>query len=245
MLALLTDFGDSEYLGQMKAVIYAINPFTQLVDLSNSVKPQNIREGAWMLSTSFELFPKHTVFLCVVDPGVGGKRKAIAIQTKNYFFVGPNNGLMWPAAQKDGVKAVRILNVKNASKTFHGRDVFARAAALLESGVRFKKLGTASQKKKLEKLKFFFDAKKRIGEVVKTDHFGNIITNLPHRNEKKYLVELHDFKKKLPFYETYEKAEPEELFLVEGSASTLEISKKGDSAAKTLKVRVGEHIIIK
>ena len=157
MIAILSDFNDSAYLGQMKGAILSRHWQARLVDLSHAIKPQNVREGAWVLEQSFAFFPKGTIFLCVVDPGVGGKRKAIAARTKNYLFVGPDNGLLYPSLKKDGLKAVVKLSTKGASQTFHGRDVFAKAAAELEKGVKLERLGSRLPAKKLEKLAFKYD----------------------------------------------------------------------------------------
>src|SRR3989344_5807694 len=109
MIVILTDFGNSEYVGVMKGVIYSTNPNSKIVDLYNFVNPQNVKEGAWILYNNYKYFPKNTIFLCVVDPGVGSKRQCLAIKTKNYFFVGPDNGLMYKAATEDKlIAAVKL-----------------------------------------------------------------------------------------------------------------------------------------
>src|SRR3989344_1101814 len=132
MIVILTDFGHSEYLGVMKGVIYSIKKNTKIVDLSNFVSRHSIKEGAWILYNNYRHFPKNAIFLCVVDPGVGSERQCLAVKTRNYFFVGPDNGLMYKAILEDKVIAAVKLSAKNASMTFHGRDVFAKAAAMLE-----------------------------------------------------------------------------------------------------------------
>jgi S-adenosylmethionine hydrolase len=246
MIAILSDFNHSGYLGQMKGSILSKNWEAKLVDLSHAIKPQNVREGAWVLKQSFSFFPKGTIFLCVVDPGVGGKRKAIAVRTKNYLFVGPDNGLMFEALKADGLKEAVSLPLKGASKTFHGRDVFAKAAAELEKGTALAKLGKKISKGKLKKLSFKFNTKKKEGEIVLLDGFGNVVTNIPVKGKKKsYRLILHDFDEELKFYETYEQAGEEEMFLLKGSANTFEVSIKGESAAKKLNPVLGESIQIK
>ena len=110
MIAILSDFGNSEYLGIMKGVIYSTAKNAKIVDLCNKVSSHQVKEGAWILLNSYKHFPKNTIFLCVVDPGVGSKRQSLAIKTKNYFFVGPDNGLMFPAANKD--KIMKITKIK-------------------------------------------------------------------------------------------------------------------------------------
>src|SRR3989344_2513603 len=109
MIAILSDFGNSEYLGIMKGVIYSIAKNAKIIDLYNDVIPYKVREGAWILLNSYKYFPENTIFLCVVDPGVGSERQGIAIRTKNYYFVGPDNGLMFPAA--NAYKILEIIKI--------------------------------------------------------------------------------------------------------------------------------------
>ena len=134
MIALLTDFGDSEYVGVMKGVIHSINPDAKIIDLCHSIMPQSIVEASWVLLNNFRYFPSGTVFCCVVDPGVGTNRKAIAVKTEKYCFVAPDNGLIYEALGKNRKSIIEINVQKNASKTFHGRDVFAAAAANIDMG---------------------------------------------------------------------------------------------------------------
>jgi S-adenosylmethionine hydrolase len=130
MIVLLTDFGLSEYVGVMKAVIYKISPVIKIIDLCHSISPQNLIEASWILSNNYRYFPEGSVFCCVVDPGVGTVRKAIAVKTEKYYFVGPDNGLFWETLKQQKIMEIRVLYVpENASHTFHGRDVFAVAAA--------------------------------------------------------------------------------------------------------------------
>ena len=240
MIAILSDFGQSEYLGVMKGVIYSIYPNSKIVDLCNTINPHSIKEAAWILFTNFEYFPRGTIFLCVVDPGVGGKRNALAIKTKNYYFIGPDNGLMYPSIKKDGIKITVKLSVRGASRTFHGRDVFAKAAAKLESGESIENLGRKTTLKK--KLKFYL--KGRTGEIVRIDNFGNIITNLRPLKKRVYDLKYKKIKKKLRLFKTYESTPENELFLIVGSSGTLEISMKEKSASEYLKVEIGNKIKI-
>jgi S-adenosylmethionine hydrolase len=238
MIALLTDFGDSEYVGVMKGVILSVNEDAKITDLCNFVQPQNIKEAAWILYSSYKYFPKNTVFLCVVDPGVGNKRQCLVIKTKNYFFVGPDIGLMYKAANEDGILEVTALNEKHASRTFHGRDVFAKAAAQIDKAKKIE------GKKSNLKVKLDFHLKGREGEIVRIDMFGNIITNLSTLNKPSYIVKTKNFTKKLKFYRTYNEADYNELFVIEGSSNTLEISMKNSDANKKLRVKAGERIKI-
>ena len=241
MIAILSDFGDSEYLGVMKAVMLKKNPHAMIHDLCNSIEAQNIRQAAWVLFSSYKHFPQGTAFLCVVDPGVGYKRNALAVKTSNYTFVGPDNGLLYPAAYEDGIEQVISLRVpRNASRTFHGRDVFAPAAADLDYGLALASLGLRINI--MKKLVFFQD--RREGEIVRVDHFGNIITNLPHTGSSRYAVSIGKWKKSLPYRKAYQEAQENELFLIEGSFRTLEIALKNGSASSRLKAREGQTIRI-
>ena len=117
MIAILTDFGSSEYLGAMKGVICSINKNSKVIDLYNFVEPQNIKEAAWILYKNYKFFPKNTIFLCVVDLGVGSQRQCLAIKAKNYFFVGPDNGLMYKAAVEDKIiTAVKLPVIKHIQR---------------------------------------------------------------------------------------------------------------------------------
>ncbi len=135
MIAVISDFLGTEYSALMKAVILSIAKEEQIIELFKP-EPHNIKASSWMLWKSYRHFPKGSVFLSVVDPGVGGKRKALAIKTKNYFFVAPDNGLVWKAAKEDGIIETLALENKSASKTFHGRDIFSKAAGAIAAAVK-------------------------------------------------------------------------------------------------------------
>jgi len=240
MIVLLTDFGDSEYVGVMKGVIYRYTPDAKVVDLCHTIRPQCIIEGSWILKNNYKYFPEGATFCCVVDPGVGTKRKAIAVKTKNYYFVGPDNGLMWEALAKQKVIEIREIAVAaNASRTFHGRDIFAKAAAQIENG---KFASTGKKIKTIKKLELY--KKGREGIVVRIDRFGNIITNLARQKKNKYCVETAKKKYMMNLHTTYEAAKKGELFLIEGSNKTLEISLKNGSANDHLRMKPGEKIRI-
>mgnify|MGYP005867108563 CR=1 FL=1 len=119
MIALLTDFGDSEYSGMMRGVIHSICPSAHVVDLTHSVSPQCVIEAAWILLQSHRFFPSGTTFVCVVDPGVGTSRRAVLVQTPDYNFIAPDNGILWPTLESSTVSLIVDLNVPDdASPTF-------------------------------------------------------------------------------------------------------------------------------
>jgi S-adenosylmethionine hydrolase len=242
MIVLMTDFGDSEYVGMMKGVITTITPSTHIEDLTHSITPQSVREGAWVLLQSYKYFPKGTTFVCVIDPGVGTKRAAVIIRTKNYVFVGPDNGLLYPATHDDGIESIVEVNMTEPiSATFHGRDVFAKVGAYVVQDF-FDKI-TQSLRNSLD-IPLHFHLEGRSGEVVRIDHFGNIITNIPSLEKDAYKLTHKDLKRKIGWAPTYEDGQEHDIFLVTGSANTLEISAKNRRADSILKVQIGQRITL-
>ena len=240
MIVLLTDFGQSEYVGVMKGVILGVNPDARIVDLCHTISPQSIVEAAWILKNNYRYFPGGSVFCCVVDPGVGSERRAIAVRTEHYTFIAPDNGLLWETLTQQEVVAIRELPVpENASRTFHGRDVFATAAAEADLG-RFDTIGRAIDT--IERLELHLRG--REGTVVRIDHFGNIVTNLPSLEKSRYAVDIGGDRRTMPFFSTYEQARDDELFLITGSCNTLEISLKNASASERLHTTPGHRITI-
>jgi len=240
MIVLLTDFGQSEYVGVMKGVIYSIDQDTRIVDLCHDISAQNVIEASWLLKNNYKYFPKGATFCCVVDPGVGTERRALAVKTDNYYFVAPDNGLLWETLQAQKIVDIRQIHTpEDASRTFHGRDVFAKAAANINKG-NFDDLGEGVEK--IEKLELY----QRVGEgiIVRIDRFGNVITNLPKQDKDKYSVQINDRKYRMNCYLNYDIAKDDELFLIEGSSDTLEISLKNGNANNKLRAKTGDKIKI-
>jgi len=237
---LLTDFGQSEHAGVMKGVILSIAPDAKIVDLCHNITAHNIIEASWILKNNYRHFPKGSVFCCVVDPGVGTQRRAVAVKTENYFFVAPDNGLLWETIRDQQVLDIREIPIaKNASRTFHGRDVFAPAAARIDTG-DFGKLGDKiTQIQKFELL-----CKGGEGLVVRIDTFGNIVTNLPGKKEGTCLVQIGGRKIEMQVFPTYDSAPAGQPFLITGSCNTLEISLKNGNANSRFKLTPGTSIQI-
>src|SRR5262249_38210989 len=149
VVALLTDFGTADgYVGVMKGVLLGIAPRAQVVDLSHDVPPQQIATGAWILHTAWRYFPPDSIFVCVVDPGVGGARRPVALRAGDRLFVGPDNGLFSYILASEPPESAVILDnprfhLTAPSATFHGRDIFAPAAGHLAAGVPLASLGTS------------------------------------------------------------------------------------------------------
>jgi len=240
MIILLTDFGDSEYVGVMKGVMLSLNKNAKIIDLTHEISPQDVIEASWVLKNNYHFFPKDSVFCCVIDPGVGSKRQILAIRTGDYYFIAPDNGLLWETLKHEKILSQRYIPVpKEASKTFHGRDVFAQAAARIDLQNYYERTRPI---KKIKELTFY--QKNREGIIVRVDHFGNIITNIKKGRKSSYKVKIEKTTLTLPYYETYSKAPNKKLFLVEGSNHTLELSIKNSNANNQLKLKTGQKIKI-
>lgn len=184
IITLTTDFGLQDYyVGALKGVMLNIAPDIRLVDISHEIPPQDIMAGAWVMQNSAPLYPDHTVHLVVVDPGVGTKRKPIALKIKDHYFVGPDNGIFSLLTQNNPFQAVHLTNPDywqpTQSNTFHGRDIFAPVAAHLSTGVRLNDLGEPLDE--LETYRWaspIADQDGLEGWIVHIDKFGNLVTNL-------------------------------------------------------------------
>jgi S-adenosylmethionine hydrolase len=186
-IAILTDFGSRDhYVGVMKGVIARIAPAAPLLDLTHGIPPQSVVAGAIALRESWRFFPKRTIFLAVVDPGVGTQRKAIAIETSaGARFVGPDNGVLSMAAGQAGIRKIVHLaspryQLPAISSTFHGRDIFAPAAAWLSRGTRLDGLGPRiSELERIALPSPAISARRIRGEIIYVDGFGNLVSNIP------------------------------------------------------------------
>lgn len=256
IITLLTDFGTKDYyVGAMKGVILKINPQCTLIDISHQVSPQDIREGAFLLANTFSYFPEGTIHLAVIDPEVGGKRKPILLKTRNYFFVGPDNGLFTLAAQRDGVdRVIELTNSKyflsSISSTFHGRDIFAPVAAHLSLGVRPQAFGKRiDQWVRLDLKKPEEKGSRLIGEVFLIDHFGNLISNIEKERVLGFIKD-HSFVIKVgrerisKISQGYWEGRKDEILALFGSAGFLEIAVREGSAQKRLRLGRGDPILI-
>ncbi|MCS4542144.1 MAG: S-adenosyl-l-methionine hydroxide adenosyltransferase family protein [Euryarchaeota archaeon] len=259
LITLLTDFGTKDaYVAEMKGVILSINPSVQIIDITHDIQKFNILQGAHALASAAQYFPKDTIHVAVVDPGVGTKRRPIIVQTKHCYLIGPDNGLLYYVAEKFGViKSVEITNKKymlNAvSSTFHGRDIFSPAAAWLAKGISLKEFGPEiSDIVKLEIPMPQITNNKIIGEVLHTDEFGNITTNIPSEVLNKLEIKFGDkinlkFGKNtlsIPFLRTYGEIAVGKMLALIGSENLLEIAINQGNAAQFLSMQIGTRIEI-
>lgn len=185
IITLTTDFGLSDpYVGIMKGVIFSINPEASVVDISHQIKAGSIIHAAGLIREAYHFFPEGTVHVVVVDPGVGSERRPIVVKTEGHLFVGPDNGLFSPfIAASQHTKIIHITEKRyfrpDVSPTFHGRDIFAPVAGHLSLGVDPREMGpTISDPVSIALPKSAKKGNILLGEVVRVDHFGNLITNI-------------------------------------------------------------------
>ncbi len=189
VIAFMTDFGlDDGDVGVLKGVVLSIAANAQLIDITHTVAPQNVASGAWILSASYRYFPHGTVFVCVVDPGVGSSRRPIAVSAGDWYFVGPDNGLFSYILAEQPVHNVVTLSqsayhLPQISSTFHGRDIFTPVAAHIASGVALAELGPSVDPITLQRLDLRLATRQgneiHDARILHVDHFGNLVTNIP------------------------------------------------------------------
>jgi S-adenosyl-L-methionine hydrolase (adenosine-forming) len=253
VITILTDFGTRDaFVGIMKGVILGINPAVTLIDLSHDVPPQDIVAGALVLRSAAAFFPPGTIHVAVVDPGVGSARRALLIETRDAFFIGPDNGLLSLAAPAETV--VRIIHLTNTeyflqspSHTFHGRDLFAPIAAHLSLGTAPERFGPAVPAMARLTLPPVEPREAGLrGSVIYIDHFGNLITNITEADlqpfsKESLLVSINTMRIQgiVPAYAAVETGAPAALI---NSWGMLEIAVRNGSAAQRFGVFVGHPI---
>ncbi len=252
---LTTDFGLKDpYVAEMKAAILSICPTAVIVDITHEISKFNTRMGAYMLASAAPYFPKGSVHVAVVDPGVGTQRRPILIETKQGFFIGPDNGILVLAAEEQGILCIHeLVNPKfmlpEVSNTFHGRDIFAPAAAHLLNGIKPEEFGPKIRE--ATKPDFSKTTQKNgvlVGMVLHVDGFGNIITNISEKEVAQahlkgaVRVELPRYKVKLKLCKAYGEAEPKQPIALIGSHGFLEISVNQGSASTKFKVKPEDKI---
>jgi len=256
LITLTTDFGTADwFVGTMKGVIAGIAPQARVIDLTHEVPAGDTRAGAFALAAGCRFFPKGAVHVGVVDPGVGSARPALAVQTADYWFVGPDNGVLSWALAKERIKTVRALEnedyfLQPVSGTFQGRDIFAPVAAHLSRGLAIRKLGPA--RKDFVRLAWpepRWPGDRIEGEVVYIDHFGNAITNIDSAllgSLPAAPLEVFLGRKRLCAVAAYYRAvRPGRSVAVPGSSGYLEIAINGASAADRHGLRVGQRVTVR
>ena len=251
-ITLLTDFGLKDpYVSTMKGVILSTFPDVRIVDVTHEVDPQDVREGAFLVEEYYRYFEKGTIHVSVVDPTVGSDRKPIVFSKAGYFFIGPDNGL-FTLILDDVTPVFAIENKrymrKEISSTFHGRDIFAPAAAYLASGVRLSMFGSVVQKPvRLPGLYPVIEENVLKGEIVRFDRFGNAITNITETNiqsfsqDRMVSVTLRDLE-----FSAFSKSyfERETTCLI-GSSGYLEFGYFRGSLKKKMGLKKGDQVTVK
>ena len=257
IVTLLTDFGVRDgYVGVMKGVIWNICSDIHIADITHTISPQNVREGALVLALTYHYYPKNTVHVAVVDPGVGTHRRAIAARIGDHRFVAPDNGLLSPVldqAEKQGwpVEIVDLVRpqywLQEISHVFHGRDIFSPVGAHLAAGVPLDQIGVPIHDPVRFKLpEPHLQPDRVLGEIVLLDNYGNLSTNIPLA-----VLEQHDPSRLrirlagqeiMGLFPSFGFGKPGDLVAVHGTFGTLIIARVNANAAKHLDVGVGEPV---
>ena len=257
IITLTTDFGLKDpYVAEMKAVILSICPYAVVVDVSHQIEKFNVRMGAYVLAAASPYFPKGTINVAIVDPGVGTRRRPLCIQTKHGHFIGPDNGVLVLAAKAQGIDHVyEITNSKfmlpNVFNTFHGRDIFSPAAAHLANGRLPSDLGKETIKITTpEFAKVIRKKASLVGEVIHVDDFGNIITNIEQKELapmgaiKVMRVKVKNTWFTMKFRKAYGEVAAQEPLALIGSHNFLELSINQGNASKVFKVKNGDKVVV-
>ncbi len=256
VITLTTDFGPGDYVAAMKGVILGLNPRALIVDLDHAIRPHDIRHGAYALFAAAPFFP-HGIHVGVVDPGVGTERRPVAFLCKEGTFVGPDNGLLVPAAMRATIREVRHLTNRTlfrpgVSDTFHGRDIFAPVAAHLSLGLSPQKLGPVID----DYVRLDFGApiisKTEVrGSVLTVDRFGNVITNIPRaaiedraRFGQTMRAQVGGYEMELPLLTAYGIGRVGELLATFSSSGFLEIARREGRAADHLGAAPGTAVAV-
>lgn len=259
LITLLTDFGTKEYfVASMKGVILTINPDARIIDISHDITPHRIAEASYCLQACYRTFPEGTVHVAVVDPGVGSRRRPILVKTSRYYFVAPDNGLLTPILNAEQDVEIRQLEnpryqLESPGATFHGRDVFAPAAAWLtmgEPGVIFGRVIDDPVTLQLE-TPVWCD-QRVVGHIVCIDRFGNLLSDITPAHLDDVRAATH---RSLPtiwiaghridgLVSSYSEGHPSQPAALINSNGFLEVFVKEGSAADGLKVTVGEQVSV-
>lgn len=245
LISLLTDFQTQDwYVAVMKAVMVGIEPAVRWIDISHHIPPQDVRAASFVLQQAYREFPPGTIFLTVVDPGVGTQRKPVIVEADKYTFVGPDNGV-FGFLENFHPKACRVHEIQAfwqdgplRSHTFHGRDLFAPAAAYRASGTSLETFGP-----RLSSLEKLDEKLGDSGKIVYIDHFGNAISDIPGSALPPELKHVEVGGREIPFAKTYGEVEPDQTVALVGSTGFLEIAINQGHAARNLQISIGDPVL--
>lgn len=245
VITLLTDYGTSDsYVGEVKGVLLTLAPGATLVDLTHEIAPGDVVAAGYILARAWHRFPAGTVHLAVVDPGVGTSRAALALRAREHCFVGPDNGIFGGILRGAEVEAVQLPVPPAASATFHGRDLFAPAAASLARGEPLDRLGQrySAIPRRLSGATPHYEGKVVVGEVIHVDHYGNLVTNLTPEYVPAYAILEAESLVVGPIRTTFGDVPKGGLLAYIGSGGTVEIAVRDGSAARRLGLGVGGRV---
>lgn len=252
IITLTTDFGTKDgYVGAVKGAIKSINRDADVVDITHQIEPFDVLGGAFALTRFYKYFPPETIHLVIVDPGVGSRRQPLLVQSEQFFFVGPDNGVFTFIYENERIKDIILLSNKRyflseLSYTFHARDIFAPVAAYVSLGVDPKDFGeTAKECYKLITPGPQTSKRAVAGQIIHMDSFGNLITNISshllRKNIRKIVVGKREIKRLArSYYDIPRKG----IGALVGSSGYLEIAANQESAAKILKSKIGTAVRI-
>ena len=257
IVTLLSDFGRrDQYVAEMKGTILSLCPSAVLVDISHEIEKFNIRNGAFALAVASNYFPAGTIHVAVVDPGVGGERRDLLIESRRAVYIGPDNGILLPAASRDGIR--QLYSIKNpnfmrspVSPTFHGRDVFAYTAGKIACGAELTEVGPRVSDPISAAFPEALVSPGRIeSEVLEPDSFGNIVTTASEKNLTASGIEVGGRIKMrakgriyaLNFVRTYSDSPEGKAVLAVGSHGFLEVAINKGNAAKRFRLNSGDKL---
>ena len=260
VISILSDFGtDDEYVGVMKGVMLSICPSVSIVDITHQVAPQDIRQAAYLIPSYYHFFPKGTVHIVVVDPGVGSQRDILAVSHREHFFIAPDNGVLTLLLNPE--KSDKIMRVDNSdyfleplSATFHGRDIFAAVGAHLSCGTKLDALGTRTDHKDIVRIEDLncriSQAGELIGKIVSIDRFGNLTTNIDTISLAEFCrtsalkhLQVHIGSRVISgLSSTYSDAAPAAPLSLIGSRNYLEIAINCGNARENFKAKKGDPV---
>jgi S-adenosyl-L-methionine hydrolase (adenosine-forming) len=245
LITLLTDFGTADsYVAEVKGVLLSAAAGTTLVDVTHSVQPGDVRAAAYLLGRVWHRFPTGTVHLAVVDPGVGTERAALALEAHGHYFVGPDNGIFTFILRDTEVRIVALATPDGASATFHGRDLFAPAAAALAAGQPLATLGEplATMPARLAYGEPRYEGKSVVGQVIYVDRFGTLVTNLTPELVPSYAVVEVEGLEVGALRRTFGDVATGGLVAYVGSGGQVEIAVRDGSASRRLGMGVGGRV---
>jgi len=251
IITLLTDFGYQDgFVGTMKGVLLSINPAVQIIDIAHDLSPGDINSGAFVLAHTYSYFPAKTINVVIVDPGVGSDRRALCVQTDNYYFVAPDNGVLkWIFKDNPDANVVELSQKKyfleNISNTFHGRDIFAPVAAYLSKGINISQFGNIIKDYNKGTLPKYIIAKNKIlGEIIHIDRFGNLISNISAKDFSRDKIERIKLPRHILYTinNSYNQLPDKQPFAITGSHGSIEIAIYDNNAANVLNYKIGTPI---